>query len=243
MKLWLKILLGSIGGIGLSVLLVLGYFGFIPVLSDIMGANTPRDLGVRYTEADLASANSKLGLNYTQLSAGAAPQDSLLLSGSKPVSLELTSEELTALTNSHDENWKYYPVSNCQTKINDDGTLEVSGVLNLDVGEEYAEATNMPEATREKLRTVLGLFQTNPRIYAKASPSIQNGNVDSELLELEIGRINAPTDLLNDNNHLIESFFEDRISNAGITVNSATLHNGKVDFDGTIPETIGFSSG
>ena len=39
----------------------LGYLGFVPGISNIMGANSPRDLGVKYTSEDLQRARSKLG--------------------------------------------------------------------------------------------------------------------------------------------------------------------------------------
>jgi flagellar basal body-associated protein FliL len=46
----------------LTPVLVLGYLGFIPIVSDIMGANKPKDLGVRVTEQDFISTSQKLGI-------------------------------------------------------------------------------------------------------------------------------------------------------------------------------------
>ncbi len=57
--------------------LILGYFGFVPGLSDVMGANTPRDLGVKATASSLSSAKSKLGVTFNTLPADAVGAASL----------------------------------------------------------------------------------------------------------------------------------------------------------------------
>lgn len=43
------------------VILLLGYLGFVPGVSAIFGSNKPRDLGITHTQADLDSAQTKLG--------------------------------------------------------------------------------------------------------------------------------------------------------------------------------------
>ncbi|MCR4401145.1 MAG: hypothetical protein NUV35_09835, partial [Syntrophomonadaceae bacterium] len=53
----------------------LGYVGLVPGVAGLLGSDRPRDLGVRYTAADLASGNAKTGTKTTALPAGAAPQD------------------------------------------------------------------------------------------------------------------------------------------------------------------------
>jgi hypothetical protein len=47
-----------VGILVLIPILVLGFLGFMPIVSDIMGTNRPRDLGVKYTDADYLSARS-----------------------------------------------------------------------------------------------------------------------------------------------------------------------------------------
>jgi len=44
----------AVGFIGIIVVavLVLGYFGFVPGVSDLMGTNKPRNLGVSYSEVN-----------------------------------------------------------------------------------------------------------------------------------------------------------------------------------------------
>ncbi|MGB9842731.1 MAG: hypothetical protein ACPLN1_00060 [Caldisericia bacterium] len=39
----------------LIIVLILGYFGFVPFVSDLMGTNKPKNLGVTFTEKDFES--------------------------------------------------------------------------------------------------------------------------------------------------------------------------------------------
>jgi len=42
-----------------GIIFVLAYLGYIPGLSKLLGAETPRDLGITYTEADKTAARAK----------------------------------------------------------------------------------------------------------------------------------------------------------------------------------------
>jgi len=241
MKLWLKLLIGIPLALVVIALLVLGYLGFVPGLSSLMGASTPRDLGVHYTAQDVESFHAKTGIDYTTISSDAAPKDSLKLTGSKPVNGTMTSEEMTAMVNDIDSKWKYYPVSNTQIKISDDGTVEMSGILDMDVLNEYAEATNMPESYREVINNYSGLFPTNPRFYVKTNGYIEDGNVNGDELEVEIGRVQIPQDVLDNNMEAIQSFVEERLLAEGVDANSASFDGGKLTFNGSIPAEVGLS--
>jgi len=67
MKLIGKILLGIILLVVIAAVLVLGFLGFIPGVSALFGANKPRDLGVKYTEADLQEIRTKTQVKYLVL--------------------------------------------------------------------------------------------------------------------------------------------------------------------------------
>jgi len=241
MKLWLKLLIGIPLALVAVALLVLGYLGFIPGLSNLMGAATPRDLGVRYTDADLERLHTKGGVAYATLPATADPKESINIIGSKPVEIAASSEEMTALINDIDSRWVYWPTSKTQLKINTDGTVEMSGILNMDVLDEYAEATDMPEGYMDALNNYSGLILTNPRFYVKTRGYAEDGQFDGDQLEVEIGRVQIPEDVLRDNQEAIKSFVSERVEAAGIDADSLTVENGQFAFNGTIPTEYGFS--
>lgn len=59
MKTILAIIAGLFLLIVISIVGVLGYFGFIPGVSKIFGSDQPRDLGVTYSYADYTSYMDK----------------------------------------------------------------------------------------------------------------------------------------------------------------------------------------
>ena len=75
---WLAI---TIGALVIIAVLVFGYLGFVPGVSNLFGSNKPKDLGVIYTAADYA----RNGTTHTILPAGALPENSIVFSGSHAV--------------------------------------------------------------------------------------------------------------------------------------------------------------
>jgi len=75
--------------------LALGYLGFVPGLSEALGANKPRDLGVISTTSDLENANVKLDVAIKVLPPTERGIDSLTRSGEKQFTAGFTSAELT----------------------------------------------------------------------------------------------------------------------------------------------------
>ncbi|MEK7874346.1 MAG: hypothetical protein AAB502_10895, partial [Chloroflexota bacterium] len=63
----MKTLLIAVAVLVVVAVLAGGYFGFVPSVSSIFGSNRPRDLGVRYTQADLQSLRGKTGTQYHSL--------------------------------------------------------------------------------------------------------------------------------------------------------------------------------
>ena len=75
----MKVILGIFIGI-LTVVVVLvlvaGYFGFVPGISNIFGSNKPRDLGVTATLANYSSVTAKDNIQRVDLPADTPPAQS-----------------------------------------------------------------------------------------------------------------------------------------------------------------------
>jgi hypothetical protein len=219
------------------VVLVLGYFGFVPVISNIMGANTPRDLGVTPTLTALSSVNAKLGVTYSTLPASATGTASLSESGSQQISVQLTSAEVTSLINDHASRWKYYPITDVQVKINPDNTIELSGVLRVDRWSGYADAIELPESVRSQVRPYLGYVQTNPAIYMKGTLTLQ-GYAQISTSELDIGRVPVPADQVNQYDGVLEYFTQDVSNLYQLQINQLYASGGTLVVTGTIPTSV-----
>jgi len=219
----------------------LGYLGFVPGLSDVMGSNKPRDLGITYTASDLNSANSKLGVTIKTLPPTENGIDSLSRSGQQQVTASFTSAELTALFNDHSQKWKYYPIKDIQVKIGDDGTIEMSGVLLVNRFKGLADALEIPEGGRSQIRPYLSYVSSNPSIYIKGRLSVANNVVQSDITEIQIGRFSVGGDQLQGIQPVIEQFIQDRADGRIIHINSASFSNGKANIDVLIPQEVGLT--
>lgn len=207
-----KIAIVAIVGLVLLVGLVLGYLGFVPIVSDLMGTNQPRDLGVKYSETNYASGLDKVPgaivLNPEYLCA-TCPYTS---SGSVAVNTAFTQEEFTAMINKR--NSTVGPLRDAQFKFNSDGTVEATGLL------------------------------IDPRItgpvYVKGKIDSASGRSASLKIDYaEIGRV----PLVGDQAQIAQQLTNDTIKrtfsqNPGLSINSISIEEGKVNFNGTLPKEV-----
>ncbi len=217
--------------------LALGYFGFVPGVSTLMGSDKPRDLGVTYTAQDLQSGFNKLGMQVTKLTSADSPAASIVYSGSKAVNVSFTQEELTAQLN---KDWKYYPVTDCQLKINSDGTVEISGKLMLDRIEGFMQAYNV-DADMGQVNSYLKYVPNNPRFYVNGTLSVANGTLNViDVTDVEIGRLNL-TGQFNDNMNSIVDLVRTIIHQyPGFQVTSFNFNGGKANFVGNVANSVAY---
>lgn len=168
MKKVLKILLKIIIPI-LIIIIIFGYLGFVPIISDILGTNKPKDLGVKFTEKDFESARKKTGVTYEVLKGDIKPEESLKYSGKRSVKMELTSSELTALI--YERKWKYYPFKKWTVKINEDDTVETSGQI---ISNKLIDALKSFGIDLEKL----SLFNYDKFLVSGVFGSLQNPQIE-----------------------------------------------------------------
>jgi len=240
MKGFIKFTLIILVFIVVTPILVLGYLGFIPKLSSIMGSDKPRDLGVKYTESDFTSVYQKNGVELSEMAGSSTTaENSIQYSGSKTVSVNVSSEEITALSNA--PTWKYYPVSNVQIKINSDGTGEASGILILDRLTGYLGAIGISPDVAQAAADYLKIKGSTP-FYFKGMVSVTDNKISLDTQKIEIGRMPIPDNLVKKNQHYLVELAEIRIKSVpGLFVKSFNLDNGKVNFNGTLPEKISWS--
>lgn len=251
--------------IAVVVVLGLGYLGFIPGVSSLFGADKPRDLGVTYTAADLASAKAKSGRQVTELQPNLAPADSLKFSGTKPVDVSLTQAEFNAYIN---DKWEYYPVTDVQVKISPDGVAEASGILRIDRFHGLAEALQVPQNVRDSVKDYIKYIPGNPAFYVKGKAEVINGQITTlDFPEVQIGKLNIAqtgipglkisslfgepslpqSTLLDLKQSTIDAiyWFIGRSPGTsvvpGFSVKSFNFNGGKVNFNGTLPATKSFS--
>lgn len=204
----------AIGVIGIIVVavLVLGYFGFVPGVSDLMGTNQPRNLGVTYGETNYASGIAKVPGAVVNNPEFLCVGCSYTSSGSVPVNESFTQEEFTAMFNKRNETKG--PIKDAQFKFNADGTMEASAMIDHP--------------------------QIKGPIYVKGSiEDFSSKDVDFDLDYVEFGRVGVPEDQMPQAEQIVEDAISQTFNNnPGLSITNIEIKDGQIIFDGTLPKEV-----
>jgi hypothetical protein len=225
------------------VVLGLGYLGFVPGVSKMLGSDKPRDLGITYTDADLKSITSKNRVQRIVLESAPDIKSIFVLKGSQAITNVFTDKEITARLG-QESDWLFNPFTNVQIKIGENGIVEASGTVRVDRLKSYAEATGVSSTDIETISKGMDKYKV-PRIsfpaYVKGNLSIENNRVNIDVSELHIGKIPVPKGLYSQAKRSFEDFVYERLTSGGygsLYVKSLSFSNGKMSFSGNIPKVI-----
>lgn len=233
---FLKGLLITIGALVVIIVLVLGYLGFVPGVSNLFGSNKPKNLGVTYTQADYDSAHLKDGTTHTIIPSSSSPQGSIIFSGSHPVNAVYTQAEITALFN--DRQWEYYPLKNIQIRINADNTEEISGTVITSRLKGYAEALNLVGSNQAAIDKYLNLIPGNPAFYAKGTVEVENGQiVNTDITDFKIGNLTLTKQVQDNLQGIISHAYTEMAAYPGFEMTTLQFSNGEVKFVGALPDS------
>ena len=224
------------------VILVAGYFGFVPGLSKVFGSNKPVNLGTTYTAADYKSAEAKTGTKFLNNTDSVDYNKSQKTFGpAKAVTVDFTAAEITAALNEKPHPADF-PVRDWQVRYNPDGTAEMSAVVLTDKLASYAESHGVANDTiQQVLDTVkkFGIIEKEIPIYLKGSFSVVNGVLDFDATSVKIGRLPVSADTVNSNKSDILYFRNEHKNDIpGFSCTSCSIVNGKLHFVGTFPSTV-----
>lgn len=229
-----------LAGLVLTVLTlvgVAGYYGLVPGVSDLFGTNKPKDLGVHPTNEDLTSAQKKSGVTFSQISSANSPKETLKFSGKIDVDNFFTDEEMTTMA--LDNPWRYNFLKGSQVRFNPDGTTEMAGIFYVDKLKGYAKAHGLAEADIKPALDAVGRLPFNPPYYLKMKVSIENGHMNMNITDLEVGGIDLSV-LAKANSSAIGSVIQDKVVNPtpGVKVDLLSTGDGVLNYKGTFAETI-----
>ncbi|MGQ9682714.1 MAG: hypothetical protein ACUVX9_09280 [Anaerolineae bacterium] len=233
---------GLVGGVVLALgLLAWAYAGAVPLLSGLVGAGEPRDLGVRYTAADLQSYEAKMGVRLAPLAPGLPPVESRTFTGRAAVARSFNSAELTAALNDRAQRWAYAPVRGCQLRLNPDGAIEFSAFLLTERLGAFARASGLPEEVVVGAEQARGYLGESPPIYVRATGAVSGSQVSFQIEHIEIGRCAVPQVVWEENHDLIRDCIQRMLAASGFEVRSATLAADTLHLEATVPQAVGLS--
>lgn len=242
------LVLGSLVVLLLVAILALGWLGFVPGVSAMLGASQPKDLGVQYTPSDLASIERKFGIKLDDVGDAVDHEDigdtpdqpveparPAILADPESRETSFTEEELSAALNSTSLSW--FPLKDVQIRLSDH-VIEISGLLNRDGISQFVKIAGRSDLTESSIARFAGYAERlvdNVPVYIKARGGVDNSNLDLELQNVSLGRFDFPPDLLA------------KIAPGGIhrtirrsdsfAIQTATPRDGSLAFTGTLPTT------
>jgi hypothetical protein len=237
----LKLFLGIFIVVLLSLVGVAGWLGFVPGLSDILGAHTPQDLGVRWSDTDFISYRVKTDSTFKDF---AEAPDNPERPGKKSVfadpktveNLSLTQEEITAAINSL--GWAWLPAENVQVRLTKD-TVEISGNIKLAHAKEFVNFIGGVGYSSSDVTKAVDWgtkFVEGGAFYAKGGASVKDDQLTLNLQSIRIGRFSAPLDIATT---VIYTGGSNGINNTqNLEIKSATVTDGALSFSGTYPTTV-----
>lgn len=208
--------------------------GKLPIVSSLIGA-TPKDLGIRITQEDSVTSQSKVGTQVIALTTDMQKTD-FTLEGTKDAEFTMDSKEITALSNNRA--WIHYPLKNVQVKIHEDGTIESSAILLISKAMPYAMGLGYSES---EIKSAMEKFSIPPfevPIYILGKGSVQNDSVSVNAHTVKIGAIPVPQDIVAQANTGAEKVLNDVIAkhSQSFHADSVTFENGKMNFKGRVAE-------
>lgn len=221
-------------------ILALGYMGLVPGVSNLMGASTPRDLGVKYTEKDISQYEYKTRIQFKDYAqapiAGYDSSEKQLLANPVTVNgLKLTDQELTGAINNLDFAW--LPLNQMQVKTSPPN-LEISGKIDtakIKIFRNYLDQNGMNNSDIDNFLSWAQKFSNNAPFYVSAYAEMSDNNVIFKLNKAEIGRLEVPLGSLSSDlkNYSSNDFYFDNTN-----ISTASIHDGYIVLSGTYPSVI-----
>jgi len=231
---FLLLFLGILGSV-----LYLGYLGFIPIVSNFIGANKPKDLGIKYTQENFDSYVQKALTKITLANTGADPAASVRYSGQISLKESFSPEDISARLNY--SNWKYMPVSNTQLRINSDGSIEFSANVIMDRLPGFIAYAGLGKYSIDNVNKGLkyiNLLKINPPLYIKFKAGVADNNLNLNVQTIQVGRFALPLEKLGANEVLTQSAENVFSKTTGFYAKSVSFSDGQMKFEGSVPEKM-----
>lgn len=222
--------------IGIVGVLAGGYFGFIPGLNRVFGSDRPQDLGVAYTQADFDQGLLKSGMTLSALPPTTPAADSLQFQGSHPVDVWYSPAELTA--HAYKPVWRDAPLTQVQILIHPDGTAEASGLVSVDLTTAYLIRLGISPEAISQAKAKFHIPSTTIPFYVKGTASVTDNQVSLEPAQVKLARLPIPGNIVTSLTPGAENLAEQIIDSVpGLYAAALRLENGRLYFQGTLPDT------
>jgi hypothetical protein len=221
--------------LALIVVLAGGYFGVVPGISKLFGSDKPRDLGVKYTQADFENMEVKTGATAELMPENESASLTIKHVGQHPVNASFSQEEFTSKVSNR--KWRDNPFGDVQVKFNADGSAEASGILKLPVATRFFAAIGIASADVKAAAKKFNVPMADVPFYFKGTGVAENNQITPSLTVLEIGRVPVPQSIINQYQQQAADLAMDLLGRVeGFSLEKAEIVDSKLHFMGTLPD-------
>jgi hypothetical protein len=232
-----------------SLLLLLGWMGLVPGLSDLMGTRNPVDLGVAFAPEDLEN----LKVHYASgLSVQEPPQKNPSETNATPTApeseptrlpqkkgestLKISEQELSALANQ--SALKLLPLKKVQIRLSPE-TLEVSGALDQSSLDGFLKGIGVRDADAQRARAAIDALGNNLPVYLRLEGGVDQGQLNLHVDEIRVGNLPLPEALTE---QITKGSIRANTGNkAGYSIQQLNIGQGTMEFQGAPPDQWGLS--
>lgn len=226
------------------------FWGYTQLKSglSLFGKLSNSDLGVTWSAEDAKLFQEKIGTSATTLTieecskvGATCVSGSTTYSGTQTINTTITNAEGTALINEWIKLSPNAPFTSAQMRVNADGTVDFSGIVDMNRVKNYARVSGVPQETIDLVSKYVGVLGASFPINASGKLTIKNNQVDANFSSVKVGFIQVPADILTSNKTTVDSFIEDRFKVVkGMSIEELSFADGKTTFKGTMPKKIEF---
>ena len=230
--------------------LLLGWLGFLPVVSNLLVARAPQNLGVKYAVTDLKSFEAKSGMTVSpppsqppvsNAQPGGVPPASVTPSPApaapvspKPLDMTVSQEELSAVINQLGAN--LLPLRKVQVKLGP-GSAEISGALDTSQLEGFLQKLGVRLKDIGGVERWVKSLGDNIPGYLKANGGVAEAQLNARIESLQVGGFNVPAEQLQ--RITKGGIHADLSGKDGYSVQTLTLQEGNLKFIGVLPPGLG----
>lgn len=223
--------LGTLVAGVVGLVLFLGWMGFVPWLSGLIGPE-PRDLGVEFSVDEAYVGAESYNIPNTTSDLEQIKADPQVFTSFDTAMTSNQASSLLVLGQDDIPNW---PLRFVQLRFNDDGTAEASGVIESDqVGTFLVDNLGVPPGDVQTAVTSVQLAG-DTTFYVKGACGVQNNTVDLALSEVQIGRFTVPAGWYQGNEYRGTQYIDSALAREGFAIENVSVSGGMVQASGQRP--------
>jgi hypothetical protein len=216
---------------------VLAYLGLVPGISKYIAK--PVDLGIKVDPTYTNTLEQKINFK-NELPGGVVPAGREgIFSGSIKVDELVTSAAATSILAHWKSRSPSLPIRDVQVRFNQDGTAEVSGILEIATAISVAKTLGYSDSDIEKGKSYAQYVSGDLPFYVKGVAGATNNQITINPSDFQLGKVKVPESITTPAAKVVEDVIERRIKQVGgIDLQSIKMGSGSLQFTGTVPSSI-----